>query len=317
VTRVAVVGAGIMGANHARILRRLPEAEVTLVVDPDGERGRVLAGSVGARYSADPAAVADSAEAAVVAVPTERHAEVGVPLLEAGVDLLVEKPVAATVADADALIEAARRNDRVLMVGHVERFNPAVLQLDGLVQDPLHLELTRMGPFSARVTTDVVLDLMIHDLELALALAGSDVERVEGMGRRERTDSLDLATALLQFRNGVTATVTASRVGQSKIRRIELTQRADFVVLDLVRQDLTVHRAHHNEFLAEGGVRYRQSGLVEIPFLEHRGEPLALELEHFLDCVVHRRSPRVTGVQGRRALEVALAVRRSAGSPYR
>jgi predicted dehydrogenase len=211
----------------------------------------------------------------------------------------------------------ARENDRVLMVGHVERFNPAVLQLDGIVQDPLHVELTRMGPFSPRVTADVVLDLMIHDLELALALAGSDVERIEGMGRRERSDSLDLATALLQFRNGVTATVTASRVGQTKIRRIELTQRANFVVLDLVRQDLTLHRVDHNEFLAEGGARYRQSGLIEIPFLEHRGEPLALELEHFLQCVADRRSPRVTGLQGRRALELALAVRRSAESPYR
>src|SRR3712207_7529617 len=100
------------------------------------------------------------------------------------------------------------------------------------------------------------------------------------MGRRERTDSLDLATALLRFRNGVTATVTASRIGQTKIRRIELTQRHDFVVLDLIRQDLTIHRVDHNEFLAEGGARYRQSGLIEIPFLEHRGEPLALELEH-------------------------------------
>jgi predicted dehydrogenase len=317
VTRVAVVGAGMMGANHARVLRRLPEAELTLVVDPDGPRGRALAESVGARYCADPGAVAGSAEAAVVAVPSERHAEVGVPLLEAGVDLLVEKPVATTVEDADALIEAARANHRVLLVGHVERFNPAVLQLDGIVQDPLHLELTRMGPFSPRVTADVVLDLMIHDLDLALALAGSDVERVEGMGCRERTGSLDLATALLQFRNGVTATVTASRVGQSKIRRIELTQRTNFVVLDLVRQDLTIHRVHHTEFLAEAGARYQQSGLVEIPFLQHRGEPLALELEHFLDCVAHRRSPRVTGVQGRRALEVALAVRRSADSPYR
>ena len=316
-TRVAVVGAGIMGANHARVLHRLPEAELTLVVDPDEQRGRALAASVGARYSADPAAVVGLAEAAVVAVPSEVHVDVGVPLLRAGVDLLVEKPIATTVEDADALIEAGRDHDRVLMTGHVERFNPAVLQLDGVVQDPLHIELTRVGPLSPRVTADVVLDLMIHDLELALALSGSDVERVEGMGRRERTDSLDLATALLRFRNGVTATVTASRIGQTKIRRIELTQRHNFVVLDLVRQDLTIHRVDHNEFLAEGGARYRQSGLIEIPFLEHHGEPLALELGHFLECVTHRRPPRVTGVQGRRALEVALAVRASANSSYR
>ncbi len=316
-TRVAVIGAGIMGANHVRVLRRLPEAELVLVVDPDERRGRALAHSVGARYSPDPAAVPAVAAAAVVAVPSERHVAVGVPLLRAGVDLLVEKPIATTVEDADALIEAARDSDRVLMIGHVERFNPAVLQLDGLVQDPLHIELTRVGPFFPRVTADVVLDLMIHDLELALALSGSEVERVEGMGRRERTDSLDLATALLQFRNGVTATVTASRIGQTKIRRIELTQRGNFVVLDLVRQDLTIHRVDHNEFLAEGGARYRQSGLIEIPFLEHRGEPLVLELGHFLECVASRRPPRVTGVQGRRALEVALAVQRSAHSSYR
>lgn len=316
-TRVAVVGAGIMGSNHARVLSRLREAEVTLVVDPDERRGRALAASVGAAYSADPGAVADRAEAAVVAGPSELHAAIGVPLLEAGVDLLVEKPIATTVEDADELIEAARRTDRVLMVGHIERFNPAVLQLDGIVEDPLHVELTRMGPFSPRVTADVVLDLMIHDLELALALAGSDVGRVEGVGRRERTDSLDLATALLEFRNGVTATVTASRVGQTKIRRIELTQRANFVVIDLVRQDLTIHRVDHNEFLSEGGARYRQTGLIEIPFLEHHGEPLALELGEFLDCVAQRRTPRVTGVQGRRALELALAVRRSVGPAYR
>ena len=149
-TRVAVVGAGIMGANHARVLRRLPEAELTLVVDPDERRGRALAASVGARYSADPAAVAEVAEAAVVAVPSEVHADVGVPLLRAGVDLLVEKPIATTVEDADVLVEVARENDRVLMVGHIERFNPAVLQLDDIVQDLLHLELTRMGPFSPR-----------------------------------------------------------------------------------------------------------------------------------------------------------------------
>lgn len=316
-TRVAVVGAGIMGSNHARVLGRLPGAEVTLVVDPDEQRGRALAASVGAVHTTDPGAVADHAEAAVVAGPSELHAAIGVPLLEAGVDLLVEKPIATTLADADALIEAARRQGRVLMIGHVERFNPAVLQLDGIVEDPLHVELTRMGPFSPRVSADVVLDLMIHDLELALALAGSDVERVEGVGRRVRSGSLDLATALLEFRNGVTATVTASRVGQTKIRQIELTQRANFVVVDLVRQDLTIHRVDHVEFLAEGGTRYRQSGLVEIPFLDHHGEPLALELGEFLECVAHRRAPRVTGVHGRRALELALAVRRSAGPAYR
>ena len=308
-TRVALVGAGIMGTNHARVLRTLPGTELTLVVDPDEARGRAVASSVGATYSRDPQEVPGFADAAILASPSDSHARIGVLLLEAGVDLLVEKPLATTVAAADRLIGAAQENERILMVGHIERFNPAVLELDRQVRDLLHMQLTRMGPFSPRVTADVVLDLMIHDLDLALALAGADVDRVAAVGQRVRTDSLDLVTALLRFTNGVTATVTASRVGQTKIRHIELTQRANFVAVDLVRQDVTVHHVEHNEFLSAGGAGYRQSGVIEIPFLEHRGEPLGLELGHFLECVVNRSTPRVTGEQGRRALELALTVR--------
>ena len=308
-TAVALVGAGIMGTNHARVLQTLPGAEFTLVVDPDEARGRAVASSVGATYSPDPRAVPAFADAAILASTSESHADVGVPLLEAGVDLLVEKPIATTVESAVRLIEAAGANDRVLMVGHIERFNPAVLELDRQVRDLVHIDLTRMGPYSPRVTADVVLDLMIHDLELALAISGAPVDWVAAIGRCVQSDSLDLATALLHFTNGVTATVTASRVGQTKIRHIELTQRANFVVVDLVRQDVTVHHVEHNEFLAAGGARYRQSGVIEIPFLEHRGEPLWLELCHFLECIATRGTPRVTGLQGLRALELALTVR--------
>jgi predicted dehydrogenase len=313
VIRVAVIGAGIMGAHHARVLHQLPSADLALVVDPDEARGKALAQAAGAQYSPDPGDAAELAEAVVVATPNATHAEIAVPLLEAGVDVLVEKPIAPTVADADRLIQAADYNGRILAVGHIERFNPAVLELDRHVEDLLHLELTRIGPFSPRITSDVVLDLMIHDLELALSLAGSEVERVEAVGRRARTDSLDVVTALLQFSNGVTASVTASRVGQTKIRQIELTQRANYVAVDLVRQDVTIHRVNHNEFLSEGGARYKQTGMIEIPFLEH-GEPLALELPDFLKRVKDRQAPRVPGVQGRRALELALAVQASAES---
>jgi len=309
VTRVALVGAGIMGTNHARVLHTLPGAQLTVVVDPDEARGRALAASVGATYLPEACAVPGAADAAVLASSSETHADIGVPLLEAGLDLLVEKPLATTVAAADRLIRAAADNDRILMVGHIERFNPAVLELDRQVQDLVHIDLTRMGPFSPRVTEDVVVDLMIHDLELALAIAGAEVERVSAMGQCVRSDSLDLVTALLRFTNGVTATVTASRVAQTKIRQIQLTQRANFVAVDLLRQDVTVHHVEHNEYLSAGGARYRQAGVIEIPFLEHRGEPLGLELGHFLECVVNRSRPRVPGEQGRRAVELALTVR--------
>jgi predicted dehydrogenase len=308
-TKIAIVGAGIMGANHARVLRTIPDAEVTAVVDPNAERGMRLAEVMGAKYLPDARDVGALAEAAVIAGPSEQHASIGVPLLRAGVDLLVEKPLATDVEGAHALVDAAREHDRLLMVGHIERFNPAVLELDRLVADPLHLEFTRMGPFTPRVTSDVVLDLMIHDLDLALSLAGSDVTDVHGVGRAVRSDTVDIASVLLSFANGVTAAITASRVGQPKVRRIELTQRENFVMVDLVRQDVTIHRVDHNEFLSDKGTRYRQTGLVEIPFLEHRGEPLALELEHFLHCVRTRSVPRITGEQGLRVLELALQAR--------
>ena len=307
--RVAVVGAGIMGTNHVRVLGTLPQCELVAVVDPDGHKGRTLAAAAGVSYFPDVAPLAGRADAAVLASASETHAGTGCALLAAGLDVLVEKPIALTTADAERLIAAAGGAGRLLAVGHVERFNPAVLELRRIVDEPVHLEFTRVGPFSPRVSGDVVLDLMIHDLDLALAFAGASPVAVQATGRAVRTPELDLASALLRFENGVTATLTASRVGQTKIRSIEVTQRQNFVVADLVRQDVSIHRVDHVEFLAEGGSRYRQTGLLEIPFLENRGEPLALELRDFLESVSQRREPAVPGTAGLRALELALRVR--------
>jgi len=308
-TRIAVIGAGIMGTNHVRVLRSLSDCKIVGVVDTDPARGQALATVARSPYLTDPADVAQIADAAILAVPSERHAAVGVPLLAAGLDLLVEKPIATDLADATALVAAAERADRILMIGHVERYNPAALELSRLISEPIHLEMTRVGPFSSRVSVDVVLDLMIHDLDLVLSLVGAPVTAVQAMGRRVRSDALDIATALLRFENGVTATVTASRAGQTKVRQIELTQRENCIVADLIRQDVTVNRVDHNEILSDGGMRYRQTGHVEIPFLENRGEPLALELEHFVECVSRRTRPRTDGAQGLAALELALRIR--------
>jgi predicted dehydrogenase len=308
-TRIAVVGAGIMGTNHVRVLRTLGDCKIVGVVDTDQERGEKLAAVACAPYLSDAGEVSAIADAAILAVPSEKHAAVGIPLLEAGLDLLVEKPIATDVADAAALVAAAERADRILMIGHVERYNPAALELSRLVADPIHIALTRVGPFSSRVTVDVVLDLMIHDLDLVLSLVGAPVAAVQAMGRNVRSEALDIATALVRFENGVTATVTASRAGQTKIRQIELTQRENSVVADLIRQDVTINRVDHSEILSNGGMSYRQTGHVEIPFLENRGEPLALELEHFVDCVTRRSRPRTDGAQGLNALALALRIR--------
>jgi UDP-N-acetylglucosamine 3-dehydrogenase len=310
--RVAVAGAGVMGANHARVLGSLPECVVVAVVDDDEVRGKAVAALGGGEHLMSIDALPDDVDAVVVATPTDTHEDLGLRLLERGFDLLIEKPIAPTSELARRLVEAAERSDRVLMVGHIERFNPAFVELQRFLDEPLHLDFTRVGPFSPRSRTDVVVDLMIHDLDLALTIAGSPVASMSATGRVIMGDALDLANALLVFESGLTATLTASRVAQTKVRKIDVTQKDSFATADLVRQDVTIHRLHHSEFLSNGIPMYRQSGLVEIPYLEQRGEPLNSELRHFLSCVRDRSRPLIGAPEALRALELALAVRDTA-----
>lgn len=307
--KLAIVGAGIMGANHGRVAGSIREFTVTAVCDNDLERAAMMAKPHDALATSSIEEAIEAADCVVLATPSETHAELGTRILKSGRDLLVEKPIATSVDDARALIEAAEANNRILMVGHVERFNPAVTELVRLVNDPVALEITRVGPFTGRLLADVVLDLMIHDIDLARAAIGSEIVKVSSVGRSVRSDDIDLATALLQFSNGVVASITASRVSQTKIRRISLTQRDNAVIADLLRQHVEVHRIEHSEYLTDGGARYRQSGLVEIPFLAQHGEPLMHELRHFAACVQERRAPLSSGVDGLTALEVAITIR--------
>jgi predicted dehydrogenase len=307
VTRVAIVGAGVMGANHARVLSTIRSAEVVAVVDPNRAKGRPLARSIGVPL-VPLDGLAQIADAAVVATPSQTHAEIGCALLAEGLDLLIEKPLATTVADASRLVEAARAHDRIVMVGHIERFNAAVLGLRDVVSDPLHIELTRVGPYTPRVSSDVVLDLMIHDLDLARMLAGGPFVSMSAIGRSVHSDQIDLACALLKAESGLTVSLTASHAGQTKVRQIEVTQRDSFVVADLLRQDIKVHRLSHSEYLSDGGSRYREAGVVEIPFLERTGEPLRAELEHFLDAVQRHARPAVDSSDGLEALRLALEI---------
>lgn len=307
--RVGIVGAGIMGSNHARVLRAVPDAAVVVVTDPDADKGQRLADHIGARFESRMEALPGQVDAAIVATPTETHADIAVTLLESGIDVLVEKPIAPTVEEAKDLVSVARKHDRILMVGHVERFNPAVLELDRYVDGLIHIDVRRVGPFSPRIATGVVLDLMIHDVDLVNTLAGSEVSTLSSLTRRVRAESEDIAMCVLTYANGVSATLTASRVSQGKQRQIELTQKANVVVADLLRQQLTIHRVEHAEYVGEQGARYRQSGVIEIPYLEHQGEPLLLELQHFIDCVRNRTQPTVGGKEGLLALATALRIR--------
>jgi predicted dehydrogenase len=294
-----------MGTNHARVSAQLRDAEVAYVVDADADKAAAVASACGAKALGDWRPVADDFDAAIVAVPSELHAEVGLALIEAGKDVLIEKPVATRVADGEALVAAAEAAGVILAVGHVERFNPAVLELDGLVREPLHLSTARISPYSPRIATGVVLDLMIHDLDIVRSLAGAEVRRIAAVCRQQLSDTEDLASAVLEFANGVTADLTVSRIGQQKIRTLAITEPDRYVAVDLLRQDVTINRVDHAEYVSAEGSRYRQTGMVEIPFLEHRGEPLALEQQAFVRSVVTRTPPRVSGRDGVEALRLA------------
>jgi predicted dehydrogenase len=311
--KLAIVGAGIMGANHGRVAGIVREFTVTAVCDPDLDRAAAIAKPHGAVVTSDVAEAVRDADAVVLASPSETHAELGSIILKSGCDLLVEKPIATTAADARRLIDAAQANDRVLMVGHIERFNPAVTEFLNLVEDPIALEITRLGPFPTRALSDVVLDLMIHDIDLARAAVGAEVADYTAVARTVRSSEPDIASALLRFNNGVVANITASRISQNKIRRITLTQLENTVVVDMLRQQVEIHRIEHSEFLTEGGPRYRQSGRVEIPFLSQHGEPLVHELRHFAACVGERRQPMTSGEDALAALEIALGIQAAVG----
>ena len=287
--------------------------QLVAVVDADIERAR-LAGnhaSIAALTTIDdlPADV----EAAIVAVPTAAHLRTASELVRRGIHVLVEKPLAPSVADAEQIVEAALAANVTLAVGHIERFNPAIIAMTEFVSDPLHIDASRISPFSNRISDGVVFDLMIHDIDIACSLAGPDavVSSVSGVGRALRGPTEDMAYATISFDNGVTASLATSRLGQQKIRAVEVTQGDSVITADLVRSDVTIYRMAHHEYLGDQGASYRQSSVVEIPFIQQRGEPLALELADFVSAVQNRSSPRVGGVDGVRAVGVAAAIVKS------
>jgi predicted dehydrogenase len=295
--RVAVVGVGDFGRNHARVYSQLEDAELVGVVDADPERARKVADEFSTSALPDIESLRGKVDAASVTVPTVHHAEIGCRLLELGIDVLVEKPIAASVGEADRLIEAARRKGRVLQVGHLERFNPAVRAVAGIVQQPLYFEVHRLGIFTPRsLDIDVVYDVMIHDLDVLLAFADSQVTEVRSLGIPVVTEKVDIAHARLEFASGAVASVTASRVSVEKVRKMRFFQAHEYISLDYSRQDAL-------------RIRVRQPGpnpqfdFEQIP--TERREPLDGELRAFLAAVRQRAVPLVDGNAGRRALELA------------
>lgn len=299
---VGVVGVGHLGRHHARLYAELPRTRLVAVVDRDSERAAAIASEYGCEAHRDFRALIGRVQAASVAVPTIHHREVAETLLRGGVDVLVEKPMAPTLEDADAINAAAAETGRLVMVGHTERFNPAIIALARAVHAPKFFEVHRLAGFTARSTDiDVLLDLMVHDLDLILYLDGSDPVSVEAVGVAALTDKLDIANARIRMESGCVANLTASRISVERVRRVRVFQPRTYLACDAVER--TVERY--------ALVR----GPDGAPSIEHEhlpvepGEPLALELAAFVESVRSRSRPPVDGAHGRRVLELALRLR--------
>ncbi|MGA8266151.1 MAG: Gfo/Idh/MocA family oxidoreductase, partial [Candidatus Acidiferrales bacterium] len=278
--RVAVVGVGDFGRNHVRVWREMPGVTLAGIVDINADRAKAVAAEFGTQALPDMSALAGNVDAVSLAVPTIEHARIGTRLLEQGIDLLVEKPIAASLEEADALIAAAERNARILQVGHLERFNPAIVAAEKIVTRPLFFEIHRLGVFSPRsLDVDVVYDVMIHDLDILLALLDSPVVDLRAVGIPVMTDKIDIAHARIEFASGAVANLTASRVSTEKVRKMRFFQEHEYVSLDFTRQDVLRVRVQPGS-----GLTHEAEPRVDFEKVPTEPEePLRAELRAFLE----------------------------------
>ncbi|MGH9371314.1 MAG: Gfo/Idh/MocA family protein [Vicinamibacterales bacterium] len=295
--RLAVIGVGHLGRHHARILSSMEGAVLTAVVDTIPERAAEAAAAASTQGLTDCRELYGAVDAVIVSVPTERHCEIAVPFLERGTPVLVEKPMSRTVADADRMIAAARAGGAMLAVGHTERHNPAVAAIVHLITSPRFIEVHRLSAFPDRsLDIDVVFDLMIHDLDIILALVQSHVTSIEAVGVPVLTPKYDIANVRLRFASGCIANITASRISRDRVRKIRFFQPDSYVSVDYASQEVEGFRLVRKEPRPdiEGG-----------PITVERDEPLRLELADFVRAVRDCTAPLVDGEAGRRALLLA------------
>jgi predicted dehydrogenase len=303
--RTAVIGVGHLGGQHARIHAALAvegHSQFTAVCDVDDGRGRKVAGEWGVDFTTDWRSLIGSVEAVSLAVPTESHCEIACGLLEAGIHVLVEKPISRTLEEADLMIAAARKRGAILQVGHAERFNPALVALRPHVQHPVYFEIHRIGQFTARsLDIDVVLDLMIHDLDIVQWLVGEDVECIglHAVGIPILTDRVDAANARLEFATGAVANITASRVGTEKIRKMRFFQPREYIAVDYATNHASISNLAPSTAGPWPGVHTQ---ILEVKDVE----PLRAEIESFLQASANGSRPVVSGEDGRRGLALAL-----------
>jgi predicted dehydrogenase len=298
--RAGVVGVGALGRHHARVWADLPKALLVGVHDAEAARAAEVAERHGCRAYPDLDALLADVDAVSVAVPTVAHHSVAMRALEAGRDVLVEKPITATLAEADTLVACAAERGRVLQVGHIERFNPATEALLRAGRGARFVEVHRLGSFSPRsLDIDVVLDLMVHDLDIVMALDGSEPVQIEAVGVPVLTSKVDIANARLRFASGLIANVTASRVSLEKVRKFRVFAPRTYVSADFSAREAQVYTLE-----TDGGAPRIAMGR----FGDKDQEPLKLQIESFARAVLDRSAPLVTGPDGRRALALALTI---------
>jgi len=311
--KTAVVGVGHLGSLHARIYKELPQAELVGVYDTDTQRAREIARGLEVSTFSCLEEVAEGVEAVSLAVPTDLHYELGLKLLGWGLHLLVEKPIAENTDQAAELVELARKKNLVLAVGHVERFNPALVAASKYIHDTLFVESERLAPFNPRGTeVPVVLDLMIHDIDIILSLIRRPVCEISASGIPVFTSRVDIANALLTFEGGAVANVSASRVSIKKVRKMRFFSPQRYVSVNMLTHSAVCYRKRPGvelpqDRVSSGGKMPDMLDLVIRETLKpvNSREPLALELEDFLGCVRSGTSPVVSGSDGLQALEVA------------
>jgi predicted dehydrogenase len=298
--RVGIIGVGYLGMQHARIISYLEEAELEAVADIDFKRALEIGNRHGVKYYQNYEDMLDEIDAGIVSTPTSEHFEISMSLLKNGKHVLVEKPITETIAQAEQLVDLAKKNGLILQVGHLERFNPAVEAVETMISEPKFIEVQRLGSFSARsLDVDVVLDLMIHDLDIILALIKDEVAVIRSSGIHVLSEKIDIANARLEFKSGCVATLTASRVHQGKVRKLRIFEPTSYYSIDYIDQEVKV-------FPLSG----RQTDIKTLKIKKE--EPLKKELENFLRCQAEGRPGKVSGEEGLRALRLAYDVLKEA-----
>ncbi len=299
---VGVIGTGHLGQHHVKHLVKIPGVQKVFVYDTNRKQGEAIAKQFGAEFKESLEAIKENCQAVTIAVPTPAHFVVAKFFLSNGIHCLVEKPLTTTVEEAEELMEIAQKNQLVLQVGHIERFNPAVVEMAKHVNKPAFIEVSRLGPYDPRVShVGVVLDLMIHDLDIILSMVKEPVVRLDAVGGRVISDKEDIVKATLYFKNGCRADLSASRVTLKKYRKIRVFQGDAYLSLDYADKSLKIYKK-------KGPV---MKSLLDIQIMRPRLEKydaLQRELTHFVQCVETGKEPIVSGEHGRDALELALEI---------